>query len=450
MAIEVEDAIQERSMNELNDDVKIENGLGQGPLVQRMLYWLVAEIRWLVRVFLSSGDRFYWDNGFSRAASLAYTSLLSIFPVTALIFGLLAFFAVSGENIVRVREFVFRQFIPDTHTVDKVLEFMEQFSRVVTDPGSSFNLLVFASLLVTSILLINSIEYALNEIWQVFEPRSIIDRVSIFCAVLLLAPVLTLSAYFFTKLRIEPFLDNAAVTRAYAFLLPFLIDFLAFFCLNYLVPKAPVKIRSAVFGAAVSALLFGAAKGGFALYVERFASYDRLYGALAAIPVFLVWLYVSWIVMLIGAEVSYQAQYLPRFGKVWRRSVMSVGDAHMLLAVQALVMVARAYAKGASLPNEIDVAEQLGCSSTVLKPALAALNRAGLLTRGSSREMPLTFMRTPERILLIELRDALFQKRRAIHFPAELRRLFGAFEDETRLASATLADVLKEGEAIPP
>ncbi len=406
--------------------------------------WLLSEVRWLVRVVVSSLDRFYWDNGFSKAASLAYSSLLSLFPITALIFGLLAFFAVSTENISKVREFVFRQFVPSTEVVDKILFYMGEFGKVITDPSSSFNILAFGFLIFTAILLINSIEYALNEIWQVFESRSITDRITIFCAIILLAPVLAISAFYFTKLRLEPIFGDLGIGSLYTFLLPFLIDFAAFFLLNYLVPKAPVKVRSAMFGAFISALLFGLAKAGFAIYVERFASYDKLYGALAAIPVFLIWLYVSWIVVLLGAETSYQAQYLPRYGKVWKRSVLSVGDARMVLAMQALLMIARAFRNGSALPNDLLIAESLGCSSTVLKPALAALERASIITRGTSREVPLTLMRSPEKISMREVRDALFTNKVVMHFPAEMSSLFLHFKDQRTLGEVTLADIIGE------
>jgi membrane protein len=422
-------------------------GTGEGArsLLQRLSHAIVDQIRWLFRVLISSLDRFYWDNGFSRAASLAYTSLLSLFPVTALIFGLLAIFAVSNENISNVREFVFRQFVPNSQVVERILFYMGEFGSAVTDPSSPFNLLAFGFLIITSILLINSIEYALNEIWQVFEARRVTDRITIFSAMLLLAPILAISAFYFAKLRVDPFLRNADIVRVYTFLVPFLIDYGAFFCLNYLVPKAPVKVTSALFGAFLSSLLFGCAKAGFAIYIERFASYDRLYGALAVIPIFLIWLYVSWIIVLLGAESAYQAQYLPKFGKVWRRSVLSVGDARMVLAMQALTMITKGFLGGQPLPNDLEIAETLGCSSTVLKPALSALEKAGIIARGRTREMPLTLLKSPETITLLEIRDALFQKRIVMRYPEEMSRLFQYFKDQSQLGGITLAQITADG-----
>jgi membrane protein len=410
---------------------------------------IATELTWIIRVILSAFDRFYSDNGFSRAASLAYTSLLSLFPITAMVFGVLAAFAVSNDNISRVREFVFRQFVPSAQVVDKVLLFMEDFGRAVTDPSSSFNLLAFGFLTFTSILLINSIESVLNEIWQVFEPRSITDKIAIFSAVLLLAPILAVSAFYFARLRIDAVMGDGVVLRAYTLLLPYLFDFAAFFALNYLVPKAPVKVFSAMIGAALSSLLFGAAKSGFAIYVEQFASYDKLYGALAAIPVFLIWLYVSWSIVLLGAEAAYQAQYLPRIGRIWRRSALNVGDARMVLALQALTMVAQAFRAGGRLPNELDVAQGLGCSSTVLKPILYALEKQGIITKAITREGPLTLLRAPEMITLREIRDALFHGISSVRYAGELATVLGIFRDKRSLRDTTLAMVLDSGSDVP-
>lgn len=408
---------------------------------------IIERPRWCARVLVASCDRFYRDNGFSRAASMAYTTLLSLLPLTALIFGLFASLAVSRGYVQQVREFIFRQFVPNTPMVERLLEYLEEFSAVLGD--SSVSLLVIASLVVTSILLINSIEAALNEVWQVYEARSITDRLAIFSAILLIGPVFVISGYYFVKLRIEPLLiglgSASVAVRAYSLLVPILIDFLAFSSLYYLVPKAPVRLRAAVFGGIFSALMFGLAKGGFAVYVERFASYDQLYGALAAVPIFLLWLYLAWTIILLGAEVSYQAQHLPPSGRGWRRTVMNVGDGQLLLATQSLVMVSRAFVRGEPLPNDLEIAESLGCSSVVLKPILSSLQRAGLIARGSSREMPITLLRSPESIAIGEVAEALFAGRREVQYPAELSRTFGAFA-QRELRTRSLRDVVEEGE----
>lgn len=428
-----------KTLGEVKDEVK---EIVTAP--RRAARRLLAEFRWFFRVVISSCDRFYWDNGFSKAASLAYTSLLSLVPLMALAFGMFASFAVSTEHMQEMRSFILRQFVPAGASVTPVLAYLTQFSESL----ASLNVIVIFFIVVTSILLLNSIEYALNEVWQVHEPRTIAHRIAIFCAILVIAPALVISAYYFSTARIEPFLAGIATSSfaalIYNWLLPFLIDFLAFVSLFYLVPKAPVKLGSACFGAFLTAILFALAKEGYAVYIVRFATYNVIYTTLAAIPVSLFWLYIAWSIVLFGAELCYQAQYLPHQGKLWKRSILAVGDGRLLLAMQSLVIITRTFLAGGKLPSDIELAEKLGCSIVVLKPSLDALEGAGIICRGDSRDMPLTLMRSPDKLTLAEIREALFSSRASVHFPTEMARLFECFKVPERSQAVTLADICKD------
>jgi membrane protein len=399
----------------------------------------VAELRWYFRVLLSSVDRFYWDNGFSRAASLAYSSLLSLVPLTALCFGILAVFVQTQDSMAQVQQFVFQQFMPGAGFQD-LLPHLQQFSENMR----GLNLVVLGTLVVTSLLLLNSIEATLNQVWQVYEVRPITDRLAIFCAIIVLLPFFAISGYY-TSAKVEPlFADFDILTAAYQDILPFLIDFIAFSALYYLVPKAPVRLWPALFGAICASLLFGVAKHWFAFYIVRFANYDRVYEALALIPIFLFWLYICWTVVLFGAEISYQAQHLPRVGALWKRSLTSVGDGAMVLAVQTLVLIAREFDRGGKIPNELEIAEELGCSSVVLKSTLVALEQAGIIMRGEGRYMPLLLMRAPDTVTMSDIREAVFKKRGSMFMGLEMRTMYSCFSPGGDPKNVTLAALVKE------
>lgn len=401
----------------------------------------LLELRWCFRVLVSSIDRFYWDNGFSRAASLAYSSLLSLVPLTALCFGILGVFVQAQDSMQQVQQFLFRQFVPGNE-FQELISHIQQFSENMR----GLNLFVLATLVCTSLLLLNSIESTLNQVWQVYEVRPITDRLAIFCAIIVLIPFFAISGYY-TSAKVEPlFAGFDLLTAAYQDMLPFLIDFLAFVALYYLVPKAPVRLVPALFGAITASLLFGFAKHWFAFYIVRFGNYDRVYEALALIPIFLFWLYVCWTVVLFGAEISYQAQHLPRSGTLWKRSLMSVGDGAMVIAMQTLVLIARAFRRGDKLPNELEIAEELGCSSVVLKSTMVALEQAGIIMRGEGRYMPLLLMRSPDTITMAEVREAVFKKRSSMLMGSEMRRMYKCFESEGNPKSVTLADIVKDRE----
>jgi membrane protein len=399
---------------------------------------IFGEVRWVTRVVISSCDRFYWDNGFSRAASLAYSSLLSLVPLTALCFGVLAVFLQDPDRMADVQKFLFKQFVPGTSALKELLPYVQQFSENMR----TLNFLALITLVVTSILLLNSIEYALNQVWQVYQPRPITDRLAIFCAIIVLIPFFAISGYY-TSAKVDTFFAGlGAINRAYEEMLPIFIDFLAFLALYFLVPKAPVKVVPACFGAFMAALLFGVAKHWFAVYLVRFASYERVYVAFAFVPIFLFWLYVSWTIVLFGAEVSYQAQHLPRSGSLWKRSLMAVGDGAMILAVQSLVLIVRAFQRGESVPNELELAEKLGCSSVVLKASLDALERSGMIMRGEGRDMPLLLMRAPEMISMADIREAVFKKRSGMFLGEELKRMYQSFSSSSESSKTSLLDII--------
>ncbi len=403
--------------------------------------WTVVDhLRWLVRVFVSSGWRFFWEDGFSKAASLAYTSLLSLVPFTVVAFGLLASFATSTEYIGRAREFLFKQFVPDDAFVNDVLIYIEDFSAA----ASQFNVTFILFLVLTALMLINSVEYALNAIWQVYDARRWSERIAIFSAIILVAPPMLLSGYYFYEkfMPSDVAAEAGALSQLYRVVLPYFFDWLAFVALYFLVPKAPVRWWSAAFGALIAAMLFNLAKVGFAVYLRDFAAYSTLYKSIAAIPVSLVWLYLAWIILLFGAEISYQFQYLPRHGRLLKRSVLSIGDARLLLAMQVLVLLQRAFRSGGEMPSDIEIAERLGCSTLVLKPTIHALEKGGILTRGDSREMPVVLLKSVDRISIAEVREALFGAGPGIHFPRAMSKLFFALSQERDPKEVMLAELI--------
>ena len=118
--------------------------------------------------------------------------------------------------------------------------------------------------LFTSLVLINSVEAALNEVWQVFEPRPIVQRVGIFCTIILAAPLLLVSALLFFRQSLQPYLGGVLLGSYISSVTPFLIMFAVFGFLFYVIPKAPVKFGAALFGAFLTGILFIATYWGFA------------------------------------------------------------------------------------------------------------------------------------------------------------------------------------------
>jgi DNA-binding IscR family transcriptional regulator len=116
----------------------------------------------------------------------------------------------------------------------------------------------------------------------------------------------------------------------------------------------------------------------------------------------------------------------------------------MLLAVQSLIVVGKAFSRGQKIPNELEIAEALGCSSLVLKSSLDSLERAGIIMRGDSRDMPLLLMKSPESISMAEVREAVFKKREAMFLVREISRMYDCFKGGSHQGAISLQDLLVE------
>lgn len=254
-------------------------------------------------MFLYRLWRHFIDDGFPRnAAALAYATLLALVPLATVVFSALSMFPVFEEWASMLEEFVYKNFVPAAGDVIK--EHLQRFTEhtgKLTAIGSVF-------LVVGAVLLLFTIEETLNEIWHVKERRQMSQRVLSYWAALTLGPLLIGASLSLTSYLISLTLssDQAVVAQAQSYVLaalPFVFETLAFLILYLVVPNCNVRFRDALIGGIVAAILFEISKRGFAWFVFNFASYQVIYGALATIPIFLIWIYISWLVVLVGAAV---------------------------------------------------------------------------------------------------------------------------------------------------
>ncbi|OHV11916.1 YihY family inner membrane protein [Kushneria phosphatilytica] len=257
---------------------------------------MIAVLRELIK-------RFNRHDGQKTAASLTYTTLFAVVPLTTVLYAMLAAvpeFQGVGE---KMQGYLFQQFVPATGEV--VLNTLRNFTtqaRNLTAVGALF-------LFVTSLLMMITVEKAFNNIWQVPDNRKGIASFLLYWAVLTLGPILVGTGFVLSSYLMSlTFVSNAASWfgggKFLLRLLPPLLSFLAFLFLYMAVPNYRVRMRHAAGGALLVSLLLELAKLGFSLYVANFPSYQVIYGAFAAVPLFLLWIYLSWAIVLLGAEVS--------------------------------------------------------------------------------------------------------------------------------------------------
>lgn len=220
---------------------------------------------------------------------------------------ILAAFPVFENISERLQNFAFKYFVPAAgETVQKYIQQFASQARQLTGTGIVF-------LLITAIMLMAAIEKGLNTIWHTTQHRALARRFIIYWSFLTLGPLLMGIGMVITSYVISmPFLAAPADVLGRRFdllnLVPFLMESLIFTLLYLIVPNAPVGVRYAVGGGVAAAVLFEIAKLSFAFYIANFPTYEMIYGALSSIPIFLVWLYLSWTVVLSGAEFTYCLQ----------------------------------------------------------------------------------------------------------------------------------------------
>ncbi|WP_313021062.1 virulence factor BrkB family protein [Atlantibacter hermannii] len=245
-------------------------------------------------------ERIDQDNMTTLAGNLAYVSLLSLVPLVAVVFALFAAFPMFSDVSIQLRHFIFANFMPATG--DIIQRYIEQFvanSNKMTAVGA-------CGLIVTALLLMYAIDSALNTIWRSKRARPKVYSFAVYWMILTLGPLLAgaslvISSYLLSLRWVSGFdslIDN--VLRIF----PLLLSWLAFWLLYSIVPTTRVPARDALVGSLVAALLFELGKKGFALYITMFPSYQLIYGVLAVIPILYVWVYWTWCIVLLGAEIT--------------------------------------------------------------------------------------------------------------------------------------------------
>jgi len=249
------------------------------------------------------GSRFLRHEAPQNAAALTYTSLLSLVPLMTVTLAVFSAFPVADRVYLVVQDFVFENFVPTSGEVlqQYLSEFSDKASRL-TGTGAIF-------LVAVALLMMANIDRALNAIWEVKTRRSFASKFLIYWAVLSLGPILIGASVLVTSYIVSlPIMTEATSTgfgRRILGLTPVAASAVAFTMMYAVVPNRRIRIAHALVGGVFAAVLFELAKLGFGLYITQFPTYQAIYGALATIPIFLVWLYLSWVVVLLGAEVTH-------------------------------------------------------------------------------------------------------------------------------------------------
>ncbi len=349
--------------------------------------------------------RFNADGCFAASGALSYTTLVSLVPLAVIALGSLSAFPIFAPVREEILALVFKNFVPS------VGEQAAFWFRTFADSATQTTAIGFAGIAATGVLLLVTVEDQLNLIWRATSARPWAQRILAYWALITLGPLLvgislSLSTYFEIAAQRVGF-GQQALWIADGWLhwlargVPALLEFVILTMLYSLIPNCAVRWRDGVLGAAITTLGIEILKVGFSIYVGAMSYYRTVYGALATIPIFLLWMYILWMVVLLGAVI---AAALPNWRIDERVGNMPAGGIRLGLSLALIAALARAQRCGKAVATTF-LARRLGVATTVIDGHMRPLAAAGFAAHTQAGSWVLAW--SPENATLRDLCKAL-------------------------------------------
>ena len=346
---------------------------------------------------------FWHDRCLDVAAILAFMTLFAIVPLLAISISVLSHLNIKQMEFSGI---LLRYFFPLQNYQQMITKNITDFTQNATSLG------IFGTfiLILLSFELMYTIEDSLDNIWKVHRSRTLKKRLAIYWANLTVSPVLLgLSLILSSKIRQKGFFEAifnlGFVQNLQHILLPFVLVFFVFFLLYKLIPNARVGNKPAIIGSFIGAILFQISKGIFSYYVYHYSMFFKVYGILGTGFVFLVWVYISWCLVLGGAEIAVAIQYfdIPQDEVVNHASPLVQPSRALYLALAILLTIYHHYRQGTYPITRDDLARQIGAPLNVIQDILNRLCTHHILGTSEARGGSYVFHKAPENIRLSEL-----------------------------------------------
>jgi membrane protein len=350
--------------------------------------------------------RFNVDGCFAASGALSYTTLVSLVPLAVIALGSLSSFPIFAPVRDQILQLVLENFVPS------IGEQAAWWFRAFADSATQTTAIGVAGIATTGVLLLVTVEDQLNLIWRVTAPRPWVQRLLAYWTLITLGPLLvgislSLSTYFEIAARQVGFGQEAMAWLASSWLhglaraVPALLEFIALTLLYCLIPNCTVRWRDGAFGAVVATVAIEILKVGFSIYIGASSFYSTVYGALAIIPIFLLWMYISWMAVLLGAVA---AAALPNWRIDQRIGNVSGGGVRLGLSLALIAALVRAQKRGEARSTAA-LARELGMATTVIDEHIKPLAEAGFAAHRQDGRWVLGW--SPETATLHDLYKAL-------------------------------------------
>ena len=340
-----------------------------------------------------------------RAMSLVYTTLLSIVPLLAVSFSVLKGFGVHN----RIEPLLYNLLLPlgpkGVEITDNIIGFVENVKVGVL--GSIGTVM----LIYTVIALLQKIESAFNFVWQIDHLRPLSQRVSNYLSVTLVGPLLIFSAVGFTTTvlntetvqylaSIEPF---GTLILYGSTLVPYVLVSLAFTLIYIFIPNTRVQFTAALVGGVIAGVLWKMTGWGFAAFIASSSKYDAIYSSFAIVILLLIWLYLSWLILLVGSQIAYFVQH-PKYMTLHREPVVLSNRMRERLALQLMFLIGYNYYHD-KLPWTLErLVEYIDLPDEPVHRTIRVLVDAGYLIEIDNEDIPVYLpLHDLEKIRLIDV-----------------------------------------------
>jgi len=312
--------------------------------------------------------------------ALVYKTILSLVPLLAVSFSVLKGFGVHNQLEPLLLNFLEPLGEQGVEITANILAFVDNIKVGVLGAVG------LGVLLYTVVSLIQQIESAFNSTWQVRRSRSLVERFSHYLSVLLVGPVLVFSAIGMSAtVQAHPMFQSLLETETgrllydtFTVFLPFLLITVALTFIYLFVPNTRVKPTAALFGAVIAALLFKGASALFTMFIVGSTNYTAIYSAFATLIILILWLYVTWLIVLLGSSIAFYFQYAGKLAYL-RRDLQLTPHDYEALALQLMVAVARRFHAGEAALSRRELADRLHIPDDLVEKLVTLLECGGFL-----------------------------------------------------------------------
>lgn len=340
--------------------------------------FLIRQIRIIILAF-----RGFLENRVNlRASALTFYTLLSIVPIAAMAFGVANGFGFKEK----MADFIINNFKGQEEVMNWIIELS---NTVLEDVNGGLLTGIGLVVLIWSVMqVLSNIEDSFNAIWQIKNPRSFLRKLSDYLAIMLIAPILIIvssSVSVYLSTRIENVTQSMEIIRSFSpliksmfSLLPYALVWLLFTLIYVIMPNTKVNFKYAIIAGIIAGTIFQAVQWVYIHFQVGVSKYSALYGTFAALPLFLVWLQLSWLIVLLGAEISFAYQNIGKYE--FEAESLNISHHHKRLISMYLVQyIVKRFEKGDPPSTSEQISQDLGIPLRLVRDMLFNLVQARIL-----------------------------------------------------------------------